>query len=79
MDIFQRLNVERGITVVLITHEVDIAEHGTRLVRFRDGRIQIDQAIAKRRMAEEELAAMPLTDDDIQPAAEPTPPQPHAH
>ncbi len=69
MDIFQRLNVERGITVVLITHEMDIAEHGTRLVRFRDGRIQIDQAIAKRRMAGEELAAMPLTDDDDAPGS----------
>ena len=38
MGIFQRLNVERGITVLLITHEMDIAEYGTRLVRFRDGR-----------------------------------------
>src|SRR3954447_11934726 len=46
MDIFQRLNVERNITVLLITHEMDIAEYGTRLVRFRDGRIQIDQKIA---------------------------------
>jgi len=59
MDIFQRLNAERGITVILITHEMDIAEHGTRLVRFRDGRIQIDQKIAKRRNAAEELAALP--------------------
>jgi len=59
MDIFQRLNSERGITVILITHEMDIAEHGTRLVRFRDGRIQIDQRIAKRRNAGEELAALP--------------------
>jgi putative ABC transport system ATP-binding protein len=59
MDIFQRLNSERGITVILITHEMDIAEHGTRLVRFRDGRIQIDQKIAKRRSAAEELAALP--------------------
>ena len=33
MDIFQRLNMERGITVVLITHELDIAEYGTRIVR----------------------------------------------
>ena len=55
MDIFQRLNMERGITVVLITHEMDIAEHGTRFVKFRDGRIQIDQQIQKRRMAAEEL------------------------
>ena len=37
MGIFQRLNIERGITIILITHEMDIAEYGTRLVRFRDG------------------------------------------
>src|SRR5262245_4644138 len=48
MDIFQRLNVERGITVLLITHEMDIAEYGTRLVRFRDGRIQVDQKIDRK-------------------------------
>ena len=29
MDVFQRLNAERGITVLLITHELDIAEYGT--------------------------------------------------
>ncbi len=59
MDIFQRLNVERGITVLLITHEVDIAEYGTRLVRFRDGKIQVDQKITNRRDAAKELAALP--------------------
>ncbi len=63
MGIFQRLNVERGITIVLITHEVDIAEYGTRLVRFRDGKIQIDQKIAKRRDAVKELAALPPPED----------------
>jgi putative ABC transport system ATP-binding protein len=69
MDIFQRLNMERGITVVLITHEMDIAEHGTRLVRFRDGRIQVDQPITRRRMASEELKLLPSADDDA-PIAE---------
>jgi putative ABC transport system ATP-binding protein len=64
MDIFQRLNIERGITVVLITHEMDIAEHGTRLIRFRDGRIQLDQQIAKRRLASEELKALPPPEVD---------------
>ena len=64
MDIFQRLNMERGITVVLITHEMDIAEHGTRLVRFRDGKIQLDQAITTRRMASEELKLLPPPDED---------------
>ena len=69
MDIFQRLNMERGITVVLITHEVDIAEHGTRLVRFRDGRIDLDQQIAERRMASEELTLLPPSEDDTSHAA----------
>jgi putative ABC transport system ATP-binding protein len=64
MDIFQKLNMERGITVVLITHEMDIAEHGTRLVKFRDGKIQIDQQIPNRRMASEELKHLPPPDDD---------------
>ncbi len=64
MGIFQRLNVERGITVMLITHEMDIAEYGTRIVRFRDGRIQVDQAVVNRRDAARELAALPPPDAD---------------
>ena len=32
MGIFQRLNAERGLTIVLVTHEPDIAEYGTRIV-----------------------------------------------
>jgi putative ABC transport system ATP-binding protein len=63
MDIFQRLNRERGITIILITHEMDIAEHGTRFIRFRDGKIQIDQTITKRRDAAKELALLPPADD----------------
>ncbi len=59
MGIFQRLNRERGITVVLITHEVDIAEYGTRIVTFRDGQVVADRAVARRRLAEAELAALP--------------------
>ncbi len=59
MDIFQRLNRERGITVVLITHETDIAEYGTRTVAFRDGLVVSDHANARRRLASDELAALP--------------------
>jgi len=59
MGIFQRLNKERGITVVLITHEVDIAEYGTRIVTFRDGLPIADRAVTRRRDAAEELAALP--------------------
>jgi len=59
MDIFQKLNTERGITVLLITHEHDIAEYGTRIVQFRDGHVVADRPVSRRRHAEEELAALP--------------------
>ena len=73
MGIFQRLNREKGITVLLITHEMDIAEYGTRLIRFRDGRIVADQPILHRRDAQEELAALPPPEPDlIPPPAEAT-------
>src|SRR4029434_894718 len=64
MGIFQKLNIEHGITIILITHEMDIAEYGTRLVRFRDGKIQIDQKIAHRRDAAQELAKLPPPEPD---------------
>jgi putative ABC transport system ATP-binding protein len=59
MEIFQKLNRERGITVLLITHEMDIAEYGTRIVSFRDGQVVGDRPVTHRRIAEEELAALP--------------------
>ena len=71
MGIFQRLNLERGITVLLITHETDIAEYGTRLIRFRDGRIVADQPVLHRRNAADELAALPPPEpDQIPPPSE---------
>ena len=45
MRMFQELNRERGITIVLVTHEADVALHAKRLVRFKDGHIQEDRAI----------------------------------
>jgi putative ABC transport system ATP-binding protein len=63
MGLFQRLNLERGITVLLITHETDIAEYGTRIVTFRDGHVVADRAVARRRDAATELA-------NIAPSAE---------
>ena len=59
MGLFQRLNVERGITVLLITHEPDIAEYGTRMVSCRDGQIVADRSVTTRRVAEDELRALP--------------------
>jgi putative ABC transport system ATP-binding protein len=56
MDLFQQLNHTRGITVLLITHEMDIAEHAVRVVSFRDGRIQTDRQVIDRRFAVDELS-----------------------
>ncbi|MBA3638940.1 MAG: ABC transporter ATP-binding protein [Acidobacteria bacterium] len=64
MDIFQTLNKERGITILLITHEMDIAEYGTRIIRFRDGKIQVDSPVLTRRDAKKELAALPPPEED---------------
>jgi putative ABC transport system ATP-binding protein len=58
MGIFQRLNEERGLTIVLVTHEHDIAEYGTRIIAFRDGRVKLDQPVAVRRRATDELAQL---------------------
>jgi len=62
MGIFQRLNQERGITIVLITHEMDIAEYGSRMVSFRDGQVVADRAVTRRRVAQDELAALPAAE-----------------
>jgi len=62
MDIFQRLNRERGITVLLITHEHDIAEYGTRMVQFRDGQVVMNRPVQRRRLAQDELVALPAAE-----------------
>jgi putative ABC transport system ATP-binding protein len=54
MGIFQELN-EQGLTVLLVTHEPDIAEHGRRVVTFKDGLLLSDVSPPRRRLAREEL------------------------
>ncbi len=53
MSILQRLNDE-GKTIILVTHEMDTAEHAKRLIRVRDGNIVADEKIAKRKLAKED-------------------------
>ena len=56
MDIFQSLQRERGITIVLITHEMDVAQYGSRMISFKDGRIVSDTSDHSRRHASGELS-----------------------
>ena len=64
MEIFQRLNRERGITLVLVTHEPDIAQYAQRVVVFKDGKIKKDYRIEDQRDAAEELKNLPPVLDD---------------
>ena len=54
MGVFQKLNDE-GITVVMVTHEIDIAHYTKRMVVMRDGRIVTDALVENRSKAEQEL------------------------
>ena len=64
MEIFQRLNRERGITLVLVTHEPDIAEYAQRVIVFKDGKIKKDFQIDNQRDAADELRNLPPVIED---------------
>jgi putative ABC transport system ATP-binding protein len=64
MALFQELN-DQGITILLVTHEPDIAEYTKRIVVLRDGRVTGDRPVVERRDARKDLAGMPLLDDMI--------------
>jgi putative ABC transport system ATP-binding protein len=55
MAIFQRLNRESGITMIVVTHEPDIAAYANRNIHFKDGKLQLDERIAHPRDAQREL------------------------
>ena len=57
MGVFQRLNDARGITLVLVTHETDIAQFARRIIRFRDGRLVMDEPVSDRRLADAAVEA----------------------
>lgn len=62
MQIFQELN-EGGLTVVLVTHETDIAQFAKRIVVFRDGKIRHDDPVRNRPRAAEVLKTLPAIDE----------------
>jgi putative ABC transport system ATP-binding protein len=63
MDIFQELNEKEKLTLVIVTHEPDIAEYAKRVIHFRDGHITRDYEVPKRRLASEVLASLPPAED----------------
>src|SRR5207244_5321344 len=63
MQVFQELNEGENLTIVLVTHEPDIADFAKRIITFRDGRILKDERVAHRRIASEVIARMPALED----------------
>jgi putative ABC transport system ATP-binding protein len=59
MAIFQRLNREDGITMIVVTHDPDIASYSNRNIHFKDGRLQRDERIAQPREARKDLEQLP--------------------
>jgi putative ABC transport system ATP-binding protein len=67
MDIFQGLN-DNGITIILVTHEPDIAQFAKRHIVFRDGKIRADKVNSKPKIASEVIKELPLIDDEEEAA-----------
>jgi putative ABC transport system ATP-binding protein len=66
MALFQRLN-RNGITILMVTHEPDIAQYASRKVTFRDGQVMTDEVVQNRRDGEKELAARKPAVTGVQP------------
>jgi putative ABC transport system ATP-binding protein len=62
IEIFQKLNSE-GLTIVLVTHEPDIAQFAKREIVFRDGQIKRDDIVASPQVASEVSKTMPTIED----------------
>jgi putative ABC transport system ATP-binding protein len=63
MEVFQNLNEQRGLTIVLVTHEHDIAHFAKRMIVFRDGRIRKDDPVVDAPRASEVLKTLPTLED----------------
>ena len=65
MAIFQRLNREAGMTVIVVTHEPDIAAYASRNIHFKDGRLQRDVRVSQPRDAKLELENLPMEAEEV--------------
>jgi len=64
MEIFQRLNRERNLTIVLVTHENDIGNHAKRMIVFRDGLIQRDAPVPEQIDARQVIERLPAANQE---------------
>jgi putative ABC transport system ATP-binding protein len=62
MEVFQDLN-DRGLTLVMVTHEHDVAQFARRVIVFRDGKIRKDEPVLNRPRAAEVLKTLPTLED----------------
>jgi putative ABC transport system ATP-binding protein len=60
MALFQELN-DQGITIILVTHEHDVAQYARRIIEMRDGQIRRDHPVTDRRIAAADLATLDAT------------------
>jgi putative ABC transport system ATP-binding protein len=70
MDILQTLNTENGLTIVLVTHEPDIAQYAKRTLEFRDGKLRRDTLVRDRSVASEVLKTLPTAEEQAAEDAE---------
>ena len=63
MEILQTLNDEQGLTIVLVTHEPDIAQYAKRTLEFRDGKLRRDAFVRDRSIAREVLLTLPTPEE----------------
>jgi putative ABC transport system ATP-binding protein len=70
MQILQTLNEEQGLTIVIVTHEHDIAQYAKRALEFRDGKLRRDNTVQERLVAREVLQTLPTAEEQAAEDAE---------
>src|ERR1700719_4202858 len=70
MQILQTLNEEQGLTIVIVTHEHDIAQYAKRALEFRDGKLRRDNAVGDRLVARDVLQTLPTAGEQAAEDAE---------
>jgi putative ABC transport system ATP-binding protein len=68
MGVFQKLN-DQGITIVMVTHELDVARFTRRMVVLRDGKIVTDEVVQNRSFAEKELLQLRAAQEAVKLAS----------